>query len=436
MKKLCMSLACVTCFSLSCFAQQIPNSNFDNEWVNYIPWWRNSGGTSTKNGYSKVFVGKSPTPWYISNIQCSSDDQKNSLIVGKQSNSTDSYEGHSVYLKNTKCSWLSGVIVPAYVSLGYTWATSSFSANGLIENRDFGTWNGKMFKFRPDAISFVYKTEGENDEPTLILYSFYFSSTRYQWTQENVPLEIVSYGNAYKSTMTNRDCNVLGISTMQGGEVDKQSCKRISKLIERLPNEREWTEKAYEIPYESEDTPSLLNIIFSAGEYYTLDQKEGEALHLDNVKLVYFSRLKSLSVNGMDVPNFSPDTYEYTLAADMPQNEGEIAATCLGNSNSGQAEVALFPEENKVTVTVTNKNATLEGANPIPEDVKDIDGNTSHTYTLLFAKSSAITDIEAEKTEENARYFDLQGIEVDKSALSPGLYIKRIGNNATKVIIR
>lgn len=360
------------------------------------------------------------------------------MILGEKSKTPYGATGASVYVQNRKCTWLGDRIEPGYISLGTPWSGSSFQKNNVNNGRDFGTNNGETFNFRPDAISFVYKTEGENDEPTLILYSYYNNKGKAYWSQKDVPKDIKINGTAYTYSMTNRDSSVLGISdTFQGGTVSTTGDPiRISKLIARLPNENEWTEITYEIPYESEDTPSRLNIIFSAGEYYTLDQKEGEALHLDNVKLVYFSRLKSLSVNGMDVPNFSPDTYEYTLAADMPQNEGEIAATCLGNSNSGQAEVALFPEENKVTVTVTNKNATLEGANPIPEDVKDIDGNTSHTYTLLFAKSSAITDIEAEKTEENARYFDLQGIEVDKSALSPGLYIKRTGNNVTKVIIR
>ena len=164
-----------------------------------------------------------------------------------------------------------------------------------------------------------------------------------------------------------------------------------------------------------------------------MDQKEGAALHLDNVNLVYYSRLASLSVNGMPVPDFSPDTFEYTMAADMPVNEGEISAECLGNSNSGEAEVALSPEESKVYVTVTNKNKDVTGADE--SELRDIDGKTSHQYTILFAKSSTITDIGAAK-EEDARYFDLRGIEVEKSTLTPGLYIRRTGNTSTKVIVK
>lgn len=438
-----MSLACVGCLSISCFAQQIPSSDFDEEWTQFKPWWQSKTESSSGEG---SFVGQAPSTlgtydrviyWNFSNIQCSNQKQ-NTLILGEKSKTPYGSTGASVYVQNRKCSWLGGRIEPGYIALGTPWSGSSYNSYNINNGRAFGTYNGTSFNFRPDAISFVYKTEGENDEPTLILYSYYNNKGKAYWSQKDVPRDIKINGEAYTNSMTNRDLNVLGISeTFQGGDVSTTGDPvRISKLIERLPNENEWTEKTYEIPYESEDTPSRLNIIFSAGEYNTLDQKEGEALHLDNVKLVYFSRLENLSVNGMEVPNFSPDTYEYTLATDMPQNEGEIEATCLGNSNSGQTEVALFPEENKVTVTVTNKNATLEGANPIPEDVKDIDGNTSHTYTLLFAKSSSITNIEAAKADEHARYFDMKGIEVDKAALSPGLYIKRTGTTATKIIIR
>lgn len=441
MKKLCMSLLCVTLFPLFGLAQQILGSDFDKQWVDLTPWWRSSSSPSSS---SSTPVGTTPsagistlgTPlryWLISNIQCS-NNTNNSLILGEKSKTPYGGTGYSVYLKNKKCSWLGNRIEPAYISLGTPWSGSSYSSSDKDKDRDFGTYTGLQFKFRPDAVSFVYKTEGDIDCPTLILYSYINKGTNIKWAQANVPVEIKSHGNAYKTTMNNRDCNVLGITTFQGGAVTATGNPvRISKLIERLPFQSEWTENSVEIPYESEDAPTHINIIFSAGEYYTLDQKEGAALHLDNVNLVYYSRLASLSVNGMPVPDFSPDTFEYTMAADMPVNEGEISAECLGNSNSGEAEVALAPEESKAYVTVTNKNKDVTGADE--SELRDIDGKTSHKYTILFAKSSTISDIESTK-EEDARYFDLRGIEVEKSALTPGLYIRRTGNTSTKVIIK
>lgn len=441
MKKLCMSLLCVTFFPFFGLAQQILGSDFDKQWVELTPWWRSSSSTTSS---SSAPVGTTPAAdisnsgiitiyWKVSNIQCS-NNTNNSLILGEKSKTPYGGTGYSVYLKNKKCNWLGNRIEPAYISLGTPWSGSSYSSSDKDKDRDFGTWNGRQFTFRPDAVSFVYKTESDIDCPTLILYSYINKSTSIRWTQASVPADIKINGTAYKYTMPNRDCNVLGITTFQGGAVTATGNPvRISKLIERLPFQSEWTEKSVEIPYESEDAPTHINIIFSAGEYYTLDQKEGAALHLDNVNLVYYSRLASLSVNGMPVPDFSPDTFEYTMAADMPVNEGEISAECLGNSNSGEAEVALSPEESKVYVTVTNKNKDVTGADE--SELRDIDGKTSHQYTILFAKSSTITDIGAAK-EEDARYFDLRGIEVEKSALTPGLYIRRTGNTSTKVIVK
>lgn len=428
MKKLCMSLLCVTFFPFFGLAQQILNSNFDGDWVAFIPWWESSSSTSNTD---KKYVGTYISPWNVSNILIN-DTNDDKLILVEKSKTPYGALGNSAYLKNKKLAWPGNRIEPAYISLGTPWSGSSFLSTSPNNGRDFGTRFGINFKYRPDAISFVYKTEGDKDEPTLILYSF--NNTTSTCTQKNVPVEIKAYGTAKSKNMTYRDCNMLDITTFQGGAVTTTGnpvC--ISKLNERLPFQSEWTEKSVEIPYESEDAPTHINIIFSAGEYYTLDQKEGAALHLDNVNLVYYSRLASLSVNGMPVPDFSPDTFEYTMAADMPVNEGEISAECLGNSNSGEAEVALAPEESKVYVTVTNKNKDVTGADE--SELRDVDGKTSHKYTILFAKSSTITDIESAK-EEDARYFDLRGIEVEKSALTPGLYIRRTGNTSTKVIIK
>lgn len=57
-----------------------------------------------------------------------------------------------------------------------------------------------------------------------------------------------------------------------------------------------------------------------------------------------------------------------------------------------------------------------------------------NTMTVIFSEVSGISDVEI---DENApvEFFNLQGVRVNGD-LTPGLYIRRQGNNATKVIVK
>lgn len=92
---------------------------------------------------------------------------------------------------------------------------------------------------------------------------------------------------------------------------------------------------------------------------------------VDDIKLVYYSRLNSLSVNGSSVEGFDPNVYEYNIDATMPE-ESAISYAVKGNSGTAEASVAMDTENNKAVITVTNAQG------------QDLDGNSTHTYTLNF----------------------------------------------------
>ena len=79
-----------------------------------------------------------------------------------------------------------------------------------------------------------------------------------------------------------------------------------------------WTRQSVAIDYKSDGNPEKMNIIFSASDYFNRSELgTGNALYVDDVQLVYNSRLKSLVVDGKEVNGFSDGVFDYQLPADL-----------------------------------------------------------------------------------------------------------------------
>lgn len=361
MNRLYTSLLAATALTFTAAAQQIPNSGFET-WVDCIPW-------SPTNATNKQ--GTTPTIWTVSNVWCGSSFPANQANVTIAEDVTNGYSGHSVKLNNTE---KSGKGIPGYITLGKPWST----AKGLTgSKKDGGTWGGYDFSFRPDAVSFVYQSTGTM-QPSVIVYSW-----KGTYQQADVPATIAISGSPATCTMINRDRNILGISTSQGSTTitavgDTTLISFLNARLEAAASN--WTEATLDIPYKTSDTPEMINVIFAAGDYFSSDPKKDNSLTLDNFSFAYYSRLKSLSVNGTAVADFDPNSYEYSVDAEVPTDASAIVAECLGNSGSGKAVVALDAANNKATITVTNINA----------GGTDVDGESSHVYTLNFKAAEVI----------------------------------------------
>ena len=142
MKKILLLSALAGGIATGAQAQQLPNGNFDDAWVDCIPY---IGANQTATTQSIQ-----PKGWIISNVN--GYKGLGATIVGKQSNEN---EGFAVTLENTPNPFMSSQIVPAYISLGTTWNTSK--GMFTITNKDGGSFGGIQFTYRPDAIQFRYK---------------------------------------------------------------------------------------------------------------------------------------------------------------------------------------------------------------------------------------------------------------------------------------
>lgn len=382
MKKIFTSLFAATAVALTVGAQQLPNNGFEEAWVDCVPW------TSTGNTTAE---GTTPTSWKVSNTV---GTKLGLSYLGKTSvaKKVAGYKSESAVNLFNKS--VAGQVIPGYFGLGTPWATASSAAGA---NKAGGEFGGIEFVYRPDAIQFMYQSSGDQ-QPTVVAYTW-----NGKFVQKDVSGDIVTNGKPTKVDMVDRDRNVIGMTDApQGGEVTEKGTL-VALINSRLEESTtDWTKGEFEFTYSAEAAPEKINVVFSAGDYFSTTLKSNSTLTVDDVKLIYYSRLKSLKVNGVDVPEFAPDTYEYNVDAEMPADASAIAAECMGNSGSAKAEVALDAANNKATVTVTNSN--VGGT--------DVDGEESHVYTLNFKP--------AQQEENILIYNGILKIEMDGEDISNG----------------
>lgn len=367
MKKLYKTLGCVAVASLafSAGAQQLPNVGFETGWADCVPW------TSKSNTKT---IGTQPGNWTISHVIGINGSGKTAVA-----NQVAGYNGSAsaVELVNSANSSLASKTVPGYITLGTTWSTSVFGSSN-----DGGTFGGVDFTYTPDAVSFYYKrvhgtatsstATTNQEEPATVLAYLWKGS----WSQADVPGNIVAFGSATKVTMVDRERNILGIATNYGGTVTPSSdAELIASLNYSIQGDvTEWTRFIQPLDYKTSSTPEKLNIIIAANDYFSGDETIGQnnTLTVDDVMLIYYSRLSDLSINGVAVDGFSSDVYNYTMAGSTLPTEDQISATVMGRS--AVKSVAIDEVAATVTITVTNVDV-------------DVDGLNTHTYVLQYEKS-------------------------------------------------
>lgn len=335
-------------------AQQLPNGSFDEgKWENCVPW------TSTGN---KKTQGTQPPSWTISNVKGLNGGDTGATTIGTK---VQGRQGNAVQVENK--SIIMGQIVPGYFTLGTTWSTAKVS--GVTPTaKDGGTFGGIAFAYKPDALKFYYKRScsGNNTRSSVIAYLWNGSTS-----QANVPG--VNASNPKKVAMADRDINVLNMSTdgHQGGAVTYKH-KLIAK-IESYTTEQptEWTEWTIPFVYVSEnsnETPEKINVIFAASDYFNSSNvTAGVKLCIDDVSLVYYKHLKSLTIDGTTPSTFVGDdtqnnTNEVNIdASDKYYTEGCISATAAGAG--AKVNETYNPSTHVCTLKVTAGDGEVKNYN-------------------------------------------------------------------------
>lgn len=365
MKKI---LLCTLCsLALTAQAQQI-NGDFDGEWEDCVPW--------ESSGNTKV-VGSQPQGWRVSSV---TGMGIYSQVVAEK---VEGKNGVGSALKLTNKSAL-GNGIPAYVTLGTPWATST--GMFTITNADGGTWGGISFSYKPDALSFDYKM---NASASVVAYLW--NGT---WQQKDVP-GVVASRNPTKVNMENRDRNILGLPTSQGGDIISSGTLLAS--VNEVMTENtgdDWKTAVFAFSYKDvEATASMLNVVLSANDYFgeRSNIKADDYLIVDNVKLVYYHSLLSCEYNGQVVlfnENKETNVYEAIV------NDVFDASKLVYEKKGVGAEVenpVYDPSTGKLTITVKGNDYEVNKESVTtytiqfekPEDVKSTKDYTEELYVTI-----------------------------------------------------
>ncbi len=402
MKKLYTTLLTIAATALSIQAQQLPNVGFEN--------WKTECGNSESFGDKTGMVQRpntEPADWNGSSVNQTvkviiNINKKEQLVF-----EADGKNGKGVKLKNVYIGAGSiGSVAPGYISFGTPWVNATAS----LSKCDGGTYGGMNYTYRPDAIIGDFKRVDTNDEVShIIVYAWKgtFKSNVGEKSnptneRDDVDRAIMARDNAHLTSNSN------GTRIAYADYTFKSTANN------------GWETIVVPLTYENNSAPEKINVVVCSGDYWTRDNmKDQTELHADNVRMLFYSRLSALSVNGTPVNGFDPDNFAYTIDAEMPADASAISYTTMGNSGSTTENVALDKENAQVLVTVKND---YEGGT-------DIDGETSHTYTLQFNKNNLETpeDPTDKDAYKGSLHVVIKDMDMDTTQDDQTVYIENTG---------
>lgn len=357
MKKLYSLLLLAT--ALTANAQQV-NGDFDSEWEKCYPWVAGSYITTER--------GVQPPGWRASNINGADGNYAKDKCVIESTGHNGI--GKAVTIQNQKVMGLNWC--PGYLTLGTPWNTAETIA---ASNKDGGTWGGKAFTYKPDAIKFYYKWNMKKTGKASFIGYLWNGTFKQKEVPANTTLE-----TATKVTMEDRDRNVLNMSTPQGGDVTEKGTLIASYEEYISSSATDWTSKTIKFKYKNTtEVPEKINIIFASTEYFKSTVVKAEnPLIIDDVTLVYYKHLSKLTINGSTPSDFVGDetadnTNKVSIDARSTKYtdgcvKAEVAGVAAKKATSYNEETGLF------TITVTagdgeQKVYEIQFADPnVPEE--------------------------------------------------------------------
>lgn len=376
MKKL-LTLSICALLGLSAMAQQLPNAGFE-EWKSKCGSSEAFGtggisGTSPVTGEFRERPGKEPQGWNGSSV-----NQKVGITAKKELLAEESYVGKALKLFNKKLGLGNmSAVAPGFVTLGTPWVY----AIANVKVCDGGTYGGVDFSYRPDELQLDIKRTDSNNEISSVIAYF--------WNGEFKS----KVGEAGKPTQVRSDVD----RAVMGRVTPDEAGSLLASVDEKIATtNNEWVNKRYAINWANDEKPTKMNVIICSGNYWDRQSMMDETtIIVDNVKFVYYSRLKSLIVGEQEVV-LEDGRYEYSFDFVMPENEAFVYEV-LGKD----ATATVVRDEVKHTATIKVANADA-----------DTDGEKEHNYVLSFAAP--------EKPIEGDEYKGTLTIEMFSSEITGG----------------
>ena len=271
---------------------------------------------------------------------------------------------------------------PGYMSLGVPW---QYIKGLTIKTATAGTEGGIPWKHRPDTMSVWVKRVGpatDKEDFHLLFYSWQGTAKSSHYKAKN--------GSCTSTERVNEESDIRSATDYNECGTD-QPVKQIAEGWYRARAKyNEWTQIKVPILYKNDGKPTMCNVIFSAGNYPAFRANDGlyngNALYVDDVELIYSSKIERLVINGKEWKTFDSNSSEVQTvklsALGLQSSAITIAAyRGAGSLTNIKGERARFNGRKLGNDELTIQAGEVNGA-PWVLTVKAEDGSSSHVYKV------------------------------------------------------
>lgn len=344
MKRAITTCICALMLGGSVIAQnyQIPNSDFESGWTK----------NEKKYTLGGVYTEMTPDFWHsffnakgkAASLAFLLADQTGKLeqVVGKDGKG---FAAKIIGRQNAYKTISNGNLTTGIVNMGSSTAADPSNYN----YSEIGNENGHCkFAGMPDSVKVWLKFESQD----------------------------VSKGNASMSMILHTNVEYKDPSDIMG-ETDEKAA-RIAKAYSEITPNTEWAQ--YTIPFEYNDNDLYKTY---ADQKYMLASfstnktpgvgTTGDALSIDDIQMIYNSKLESLAIGDIPLEGFNKNTYIYTIKGELPAVDDIVAV-----SDGRGAKVEIQKEANAIKIIVTGNDG----------------GENQHIYSLVKEGATFnVTDI-------------------------------------------
>ena len=350
------------------YAQQVPNANFED--------W--SG---------EEYDGEiQPKGWNASNVtQEVLGTAMRFNFAHQESGHTGS---HSLMVQDTEVG-AAGITEtsPGYFALGKPW---TYLEGLSVGTATAGTAGGINWTYRPDTMSVWIKRTGSNTdkEDFYLLY--------YAWSGTAKASKYKNKNNGCTSvSQTNEESDIrLALNANECGTDQKAT-----QIAEGMWRERktygEWTNIRVPIYYMNDEVPTMMNMIFSASNYPNFRANDGlyvgNSLYVDDVELIYSSKIDKLYIGGKEWKGFDPNFTEeqnYSLGRTTTEIPAIKAVRGAGSLTNARGNTVVFSGRELRSNEMTITSGTIDG-NPTIITVSSEDGKSTTTYKIKFVREAS-----------------------------------------------
>ncbi|MBR6493027.1 MAG: hypothetical protein IKT13_03730 [Paludibacteraceae bacterium] len=275
---------------------------------------------------------------------------------------------------------------PGYFSLGQPWVyiKDLFS----VSEATAGTAGSINFKYRPDSMVVWIKRTGNNTDKEdfyLLYYSWKGTAVGNQYKGKNGKCTSVTKTDEESDVRLELDGNECGTAT--------KATQVAEGMIRQKKSYNNWTRMVVPIYYFNNEVPDKMNIIFSASNYPNFRANNGlyagNSLYVDDVELIYSSKIQKLFVGGKEWKAFDPNNtgvQTYSLGETATSIPAITARRGIGSITNARGKTVPFNGRELSSSEMTIEYGDLD-SKPTKITVKSEDGKSTTVYQIQFQRA-------------------------------------------------